>query len=99
MSHLDTQAVSPQDRAHMEKTDEDRRAEAEERAADQFGAPPAQSPDPYPEKSGNVVVEPRDESANEAPNGQSAAKSATNADDHQPKAAKKSAAKASSSSS
>lgn len=83
--HITEQAVSPQDKAHMEKTAEDRKSEAEERAAEQFGDPPAQSPDPYPENSGDATLTPRDEGDMESPSGSSAKKSATTADDHQSK--------------
>lgn len=87
--HLAQQAVRKEDKAHMKKTDEDRKAAAEERAAEQFGNPAGRvSPDVYPDYSGDTALVERDQKDNTAPNGQSAREAATTADDHKEKVGK-----------
>lgn len=87
--HITEQAVRKEDAAHMSKTDEDRRAEADERARDQFGDPAERvSPDVYPSYSGDTSLTERDESDNQTPAGQNNRTLATNADDHKEKVGK-----------
>jgi hypothetical protein len=87
--HVAQQAVSKQDRKHMQQTNDDRRAAATERAEDQFGKPQDKvSPDVYPAYSGDTALTSRDEVDNKTPAGENARTMATNADDHKEKVSK-----------